>query len=92
MRYSSATTLIMNRLEFSGQQFSKRPNMIRQSGGHARGAMTPLGLHQSRGIWPLLRQRQAQTPVRPRKVVKGMQEDHTPSHLGAILTDTLAFA
>src|SRR5262245_19642245 len=44
---SSATTLIMNRIKFDGQKFSKCPNMIRQSGGHARGAMAPLGLDQS---------------------------------------------
>jgi len=47
---SSATTLIMNRLKFGGQKFSKCPNMIRQSGGHARGLMAPLGLDQSRGM------------------------------------------
>jgi len=44
---SSATTLIMTRLKFDGQKFSKCPHMIRQSGGHARGAMAPLGLDQS---------------------------------------------
>ena len=41
---SSATTLILNRLEFDGQEFSKRPDMIRQSSSHARCAMAPLGL------------------------------------------------
>src|SRR5215470_8662676 len=44
---SSATTLIMNRLEFCGQELSKRPDMIGQSSGHARGAVAPLGLDQS---------------------------------------------
>src|SRR4029450_8044852 len=47
---SSATTLIMNRLKFDGQKFAKCPNMIRQSGSHARGPMAPLGLDQSRGM------------------------------------------
>ena len=44
---SSATTLIMNGLEFGGQEFSKRPDMIRQSSGHARSSGAPLGLDQS---------------------------------------------
>jgi len=44
---SSATTLIMNGLEFGGQELSKRPDMIGQSSGHARGAVAPLGLDQS---------------------------------------------
>ena len=53
---SSATTLIMNRFKFSSQKLSKRPDMIRQSGGHARGSVAPLGLNQARGVWFLLRQ------------------------------------
>ena len=44
---SSANTLIMKRLEFSGQKLSKCPNMIRQSGSHSRGSMLPLGVNQS---------------------------------------------
>src|SRR5437660_11274207 len=89
---SSATTLIMNRLKFGGQQFSKRPDMIRQSGGHPRCSMAPLGLDQSRGMWRLLRQRQAQTHVRPCEVVERLKQDHAPSHLGGILTATPDFA
>ncbi len=54
--------------------------------------MTPLGLNQSRGLRLLLRQRRAQTHVRPGKVVEGLKEDDTPPHLGAILTETLAFS
>jgi CheY-like chemotaxis protein len=46
-RCSSATTLIMNGLEFGGQEFSKRPDMIGHSRGHAGGLVTPLGLDQS---------------------------------------------
>jgi hypothetical protein len=91
-RYSSATTLIMNRLEFSGQKFAKRPHMIRQSGGHTRGSMLPLGLHPSRGRGLLLRQRQASTYVRPGKVVEGLQQNHPPAPLGTILTTALAFS
>ena len=44
---SSATTLIMNGLEFRGQELSKRPDMIGQSSGHAGGLVAPLGLDQS---------------------------------------------
>src|SRR5262245_14230689 len=56
---SSATTLIMNRFKFGSQKLSKRPDVIRQSGGHARGSVAPLGLNQARGVWLLRRQRQA---------------------------------
>src|SRR5712691_10645768 len=76
----------MNRLKFGSQQFSKRPNMIRQSCRHARGSMVPLGLDESRGVWFLIRQRYAQTHVRPGKVGEGLEENHAPPHLGAILT------
>ena len=89
---SSATTLIMNRFKFSSQKLSKRPDMIRQSGGHARGSVAPLGLNQARGMWFLLRQRQAQAHVRPGKIVEGLKEDHAPSHLRAILPETPALA
>src|SRR4029453_15104585 len=92
IRCSSAITLIMNRLKFGGQKFTKRPDMIRQPGSHGRGSMAPLGLNQSRGMGCLLRQRQAQTHMRPGKVVEGLKQDHTSSHLGTILTETLAFA
>jgi mRNA interferase RelE/StbE len=47
IRRSSATTLIMNGLEFGGQELSKRPDMIGQSSGHAGGLVAPLGLDQS---------------------------------------------
>ena len=47
IRRSSATTLIMNGLEFRGQELSKRPDMIGQSSGHAGGLVAPLGLDQS---------------------------------------------
>jgi hypothetical protein len=50
MGCSSATTLIMKRLEFGGQEFSKRPDMIGQSSGHSRCSVVPLGLDQSRGM------------------------------------------
>ena len=90
--YSSATTLIMNRFKFSGQKFPKCPHMVCESGGHARGSMMPLGLNQSRGIWSLLRQRQAQAHVRSGKVVEGLKQDHTPPHLGPIFTEALAFS
>ena len=46
-RCSSATTLIMNGLEFGGQELSKRPDMISQSSSHARSSVAPLGLDQS---------------------------------------------
>src|SRR5262249_6623823 len=86
-RCSSATTLIMNRFKFGGQKLSKCPDMIRQSGGHARSSVAPLELNQARGVWLLLRQRQAQAHVRPGKIVEGLKEDHAPSHLRAILTE-----
>jgi hypothetical protein len=89
---SSATTLIMKRLEFGGQEFSKRPDMIGQSSGHSRCSVVPLGLDQSRGMWCLIRQRHAPTHVRPCEVVESLKEDHAPPHLGAILTETPAFA
>src|SRR4029434_2470535 len=89
---SSATTLIMKRLEFGGQEFSKRPDMICQSSGHSRCSVAPLGLDQSRGMLCLIRQRHAQTHVRPCEVVESLKEDHAPPHLGAILTETPAFA
>src|SRR5215471_17876042 len=82
----------MNRFKFGGQKLSKCPDMIRQSGGHARSAVAPLELNQARGVWLLLRQRQAQAHVRPGKIVEGLKEDHTPSHLSAILTETPALA
>ena len=77
----------MKWLEFSGQELSKRPDMICQSGGHAGCSVAPLGLDQSRGVWLLVRQRQAQTHVRPGEVVEGLKVDHAPPHLGPILTD-----
>src|SRR5262245_17327349 len=89
---SSATTLMMNRFKFGSQKLSKRPDVIRQSSGHARGSVAPLGLNQARGVWLLLRQRQAHAHVRPGKIVEGLQEDHTPSHLRAILTATPVLA
>jgi hypothetical protein len=46
-RCSPATTLIMNRLKFDGQQLAKRLDMIRQSSRHARCAVAPLGLDES---------------------------------------------
>src|SRR5262244_2962731 len=92
IRCSSATTLIMHRLKFGGQQFAKCPDMIRQSSGHRRCSRVPLGLDQSRDMWRRLRQRQAQTHVRPCEVVERLKQDHAPSHLGAILTETPAFA
>ena len=66
--------------------------MIRQSGGHARGSMMPLGLNQSRGIWSLLRQRQAQTHMRPGKVVEGLQEHYASPHMGTKKLATLQHA
>src|SRR5215471_61932 len=75
IRCSSATTLIMQWLEFSGQEFSKRPDMISQSSGHARGAVAPLGPDQPRGGWFLLRQRYTQTHMRPGEVVEGLKEN-----------------
>ena len=89
--YSSATTLIMNRLKFSGQKFAKCPCMIRQSGGHTRGSMLPLGLNQARARWSLIRQRQTQTRVRPGKVVEGLEEGHAPPHVGTILNRNTGF-
>ena len=89
-RCSSATTLIMQWLEFSDQELSKRPDMIGQSSGHARGSVAPLGLDQSRGGWFLLRQRYTQTHMRPGEVVEGLKENHAPPHLGAILTEASA--
>src|SRR5262245_7538507 len=91
-RCSSATTLIMHRLKFGGQQFAKCPDMIRQSSGHPRCARAPLWLDQSRGIRRRLRQRQTQTHVRPCEVVERLKQGHAPAHLGAILTETPAFA
>lgn len=49
--------------------------------------MAPLELNQARGVWLLLRQRQAQAHGRPGKIVEGLKEDHAPSHLRAILTE-----
>src|SRR5215471_821050 len=40
----------------------------------------------------LLRHRQAQTHVRPGEVVEGLKQHHAPPHMGAILTETRAFA
>ena len=91
-RCSSATTLIMKWLEFSGQELSKRPDMICQSGGHAGCSVAPLGLDQSRGVWLLVRQRQTQTHVRPGEVVESLKVDHAPPHLGPILTEAPALA
>jgi len=55
---SSATTLIMNRLEFGCEEFSKRPDMISQPRYHPRSAWAPLGVHQSRRLLILVRQQQ----------------------------------
>ena len=54
--------------------------------------MAPLGLDESRGVWFLIRQRYAQTHVRPGEVVEGLEEHHAPPHLDAILTEVPAFA
>src|SRR5215468_8352013 len=89
---SSATTLTMKWLEFGGQEFSKRPDMICQSSGHSRCSVVPLGLDQSRGMWCLIRQRHTQTHVRPCAVIEGLKEDHAPPHLDAILTEVSTFA
>src|SRR6266480_4389339 len=85
---SSATTLIMNGLEFGGQELSKRPDMLGQSSGHSGGLVAPLGLDQSCGAWLWIRERHAPTPMRSGEVVAGLQENHTPPHVGAILTAT----
>src|SRR5438093_6054540 len=90
--YSSAITLIMDRLKFNGQKLSKCPDMICQSSSHTRGAVAPLGLDASQDVWLLLRQRHAQTHVRPGKVVEGLKEHHAPPHVGTIFTETPAFA
>ena len=82
----------MNRLEFDCQKLSKRPDMIGQPGCHPRGLWEPLGLHQSRALSILLRERQSQTHVWPGEVVEGMQEQHAPSHLGPVFTETSALA
>jgi hypothetical protein len=74
----------MNWLKFGGQKFSKCPDMVRQSGGHARGSMAPLGLDEARGVGLRLRQRYAQTHVRPGKVVEGLKEYHAVPHVGPI--------
>lgn len=89
---SSATTLIMKWLEFSGQKLAKCPDMICQASGHARGSVAPLGLDQLRVMWFLGRQRHAQTHVRSGEVVEGLKEDHTPPHLGSVLTETPTLA
>ena len=82
----------MKWLEFSGQKLAKRPDMIRQASGHARGSVAPLGLAQPRVMWFLCRQRQTQTHVRSGEVVEGLQEDHTPPHLGSVLTEAPTLA
>ncbi len=69
---SSATTLMTNRLEFDCQKLSKRPDMISQPSGHAGCSVSPPGLDESRGVGLLLRQRHAQTHVRPGEVVEGL--------------------
>src|SRR5262249_48010001 len=90
--YSSATTLIMNRLEFGGQKLSKCPDMIGEPRRHSRSSGEPLGLHQSQDVLILVGERQLQTHVRPDEVVKGLKEHHTPPHRGAILTEARALA
>src|SRR5262245_30626811 len=91
-RCSSASTLTMKWLEFGGQEFAKRPDMIGQSRSHSRCSVMPLGLDQSRGMWRLIRQRHTQTHVRPCEVVEGLKEDHAPPHLDAILTEAPTLA
>src|SRR5262245_38009145 len=89
-RCSFATTLIMKRLTFGGQKFSKRPDMIGQSRGHAGGVVTPLGVEESRGRWCLRRPRHAHTQGRPGVVAEGLKEDHAPPPRDAILTEAPA--
>src|SRR6266571_891020 len=89
---SSTTTLIMNRLEFGGQKLSKCPDMIGEPRRHPRSSGEPFRLNKSQDMLILVGERQAQTHVRPGEVVEGLKEHHTPSHLGAILTEARALA
>src|SRR5687768_15512650 len=82
----------MNRLEFGCQKLSKWPDMIGEPRRHSRGSWEPLELNQSGALLILGRERQSQTYVRPGKVVEGLKEDHAPSHLGPIFTETPALA
>ncbi len=61
--YSSANTLIMNRLEFSCEQLSKCPEVMGQPGRHGGGTWPPPGLNHG-FTYPLVqRDRCSQTHV-----------------------------
>ena len=82
----SATTLIINGPEFRGQELSKRPDMIGQSSGHAGfGGATWVG-SVLRRVAPDQTEAHANS-YRSGEVVEGLKENHTPPHLGAILTE-----
>jgi hypothetical protein len=61
--------------------------MVRPSGGHARGALTPLGLEEARGVWLRRRQRDAPTHVRPSTVVASLQQHPAAPPVGPIFPD-----
>ena len=87
VRRSSAITLTLHWLTFGSQQFAKRPDMVRPSGGHARGALTPLGREEARGVWLRRRQRDAPTHVRPSNVVASLQQHPAAPPVGPIFPD-----
>src|SRR5918992_4144921 len=88
--YSSANTLIMNRLEFSCEQLSKCLDVIGQPGRHGGGTLPPPGLKHA-FTYPLLqRDRGSQTHVGSGKVIEGLKKDDAPSHLRACLTQGAA--
>ena len=87
VRRSSAITLTLHWLTFGSQQFAKRPDMVRPSGGHARGALTPLGREEARGVWLRRRQRDAPTHVRPSTVVASLQQHPAAPPVGPIFPD-----
>ena len=91
VRYSSANTLIMNRLKFSREKLSKHPDVLGQSCRHGGRALAPLGLNHPLAHSFLRGDLHPQTHVGSREV-EGLKKDYSPSHLlarfakGAALT------
>jgi len=61
--------------------------MIRQARRHAWGTGLPFGLNKTIRWWLSGGQWTAQTLMGTRKVVKGLEEDHTAAQLLAVFTE-----
>jgi hypothetical protein len=94
IRCSPANTLILNGLEFHGEQLSERPDTIEDARSHTWCSLNPLGANEPRLDLLALRQWQwqSQALVRTGKIVEGLKESDTPSHLFSIFAKSQALS